>query len=78
MVTLLFLGPARSVAGVGSLEIPATTVDQAIGFAISQYGSEMEAMVKSSRIWLNGDEASPHDVVTESDELAIVPPSSGG
>ena len=42
------------------------------------FGPAMAEVVAASRIWRNGDPAEPSDAVADGDELAVVPPVSGG
>ena len=41
-------------------------------------GPEFVAAVETARVWRNGEEASPGDAVGPGDEVAILPPVSGG
>lgn len=75
---LLLLGPAREAAGIRHDEIEGETVAAVLERAVTRYGSQFEAVLAVSKIWLNGDDADPSDVVGPYDEIAVVPPVSGG
>jgi molybdopterin synthase sulfur carrier subunit len=74
---------ARVAAGRGddgfvTAEVP--TIGSLLDRACARYGDEFAAVLATSRVWLNGDEpeagrASP---LADGDEVAILPPVSGG
>jgi len=68
----------REIAGTGRLEVPAATVGEAIEAVNEKFGPDFERGVRTSRIWVNGEEADLADAVTERDEVVILPPVSGG
>ncbi len=68
----------REMAGTGRLEIDAATVADALAELERRFGTEFAAGVAHSRIWVNGDEADPATPLHEADELAVIPPVSGG
>ena len=68
----------REIAGTSRVEIPATTVGEAMEQASEKFGPDFERGLQTSRVWVNGEEASPDDHLTESDELVVLPPVSGG
>jgi molybdopterin converting factor small subunit len=35
-------------------------------------------VLETCRVWVNGDEATPDQTVGDSDEVAVLPPVSGG
>jgi molybdopterin converting factor small subunit len=46
--------------------------------ARQRYGSAFEAVLTTCRIWVNGEPAGPTDRIGATDELAVLPPVSGG
>ena len=42
------------------------------------HGQLFADVLGSSKVWVNGEPASPEDAVTSSDEVAVLPPVSGG
>jgi molybdopterin converting factor small subunit len=78
MASLRLFGPARQAAGVGQIDVSGNTVQQVLASAECLFGEEFAAVVTISRIWLNGESAIAESPVTESDEVAVIPPVSGG
>jgi molybdopterin converting factor small subunit len=46
--------------------------------ASARYGREFEAVLGSCRVWVNGDTADEATAVGDDDEVAVLPPVSGG
>lgn len=58
--------------------VPGSTVGAVLDEAVRRYGSAFAAVLSSSRVWCNGEPADRGDAVVESDEVAVLPPVSGG
>lgn len=69
---------AREVAGTASDTISAPTVDDVIAVAIDRYGPAFAALLPTCRIWLNGESVVGSTLVSDEDEVAVLPPVSGG
>ncbi|MCP3937986.1 MAG: MoaD/ThiS family protein [Actinomycetia bacterium] len=78
MAKLRLFAQAREAAGTSSAEFGGSTVGQVIEAAVSEYGGEFERVVQHSRVWCNGDPAENDTAVTDTDEVAVLPPVSGG
>jgi molybdopterin converting factor small subunit len=78
MATLRLFAAAREAAGTGRDTVAAVTVGGVLDEAIARYGERFAAVVAGSRVWLNGEPAEPSLPVNEADEVAILPPVSGG
>ena len=46
--------------------------------SIERYGAAFAAVLPTCRVWVNGEPAEPDAVVGETDEVAVLPPVSGG
>jgi molybdopterin synthase sulfur carrier subunit len=75
---LLLLGPAREAAGVRQDEIDGVTVGEVLEKAVARYGSDFARVLAVSQVWVNGDVADAADAVEPYDEVAVLPPVSGG
>jgi len=78
MAHVKLFASARQAAGTSSEEIAGRTVDEVLQKAAERFGAEFVAVMKTCRVWLNGEEAVGTTAVGEADEVAILPPVSGG
>ena len=76
-VVRLFAG-AREAAGTGRDEVPGATVADVLRAARARYGSSFEDVLEHCQVWRNGEPCDPADAVAETDEVAVLPPVSGG
>jgi sulfur-carrier protein len=53
-------------------------VRDALDTAVERYGPEFARVLATCRVWVNGDSASLDDEVGVDDEIAVLPPVSGG
>lgn len=75
---LRLFAQAREAAGSGRVELDGTSVGAVLDAARSRFGEEFAAVLAGSRIWLNGEPATGEEPVGPGDEVAILPPVSGG
>ena len=78
MAKLRLFANLREIAGIARMEVDAPTVGGVIDVANEQFGADFKRGVATSRVWVNGEEASLSDEVGESDEVVLLPPVSGG
>lgn len=78
MATLRLFAGLRDVAGVSSVQLPGRTVGEVIAAAEERFGPDFSAGIERARVWRNGEEATMDDPVTADDEVAVIPPVSGG
>jgi molybdopterin converting factor small subunit len=69
---------AREAAGRGSDELAGATVGEVLQSARLRYGEAFARVLDSSAVWLNGEAAQLSDAVADVDEVAVLPPVSGG
>lgn len=69
---------AREAAGTGRDELPGATVGEVLEHARARYGARFEAVLGTCRVWVNGETAGDDTSVGAHDEVAILPPVSGG
>ena len=55
-----------------------STVGEVLDLAVARYGAAFAAVLGTCRVWVNGDAADRSVVVAPSDEVAVLPPVSGG
>jgi molybdopterin synthase sulfur carrier subunit len=78
MVTLRLFASIREVAGTGTAEFEARTVGDLIDQASAKFGESFVALLPSCRVWVNGEPAERSETVESGDEVALLPPVSGG
>ena len=78
MATLLLFGPARSAAGQREVTIDAGSLEELRHAACTRFGPEFEAVLATSAVWVNGEQVSGDAAIGARDEIAVVPPVSGG
>lgn len=77
-VRVRFFGPAHDAAGRSTDVVDGTTVAEVLDAAILRYGPGFATLLGSCRIWVNGEQADGHRPVGAGDEVAVLPPVSGG
>lgn len=78
MARLRLFANLRELAGSSVVEIQADTVGAALDQAVERYGQEFKRSLGHARVWLNGEPAETGDPVSDIDEIALLPPVSGG
>ncbi len=78
MARVRLFAAARDAAGTGRDELPGDTVGEVLACARERYGATFDAVLGTCRIWVNGEPAETLDTIGEADELAVLPPVSGG
>lgn len=78
MARVRLFAAARDAAGTGRDELPGDTVGEVLACAQERYGTTFAAVLGTCRIWVNGEPAEAPDTIGEADELAVLPPVSGG
>ena len=78
MAVLRLFAQAREAAGTSAVELEGSSVGDVVQAATTRFGADFEQVVAGSKLWLNG-EPTEHDVaVGTHDEVAVLPPISGG
>lgn len=78
MAVVRLFASARVAAGTGRDEVPGDTVGDVLAETVRRYGAGFGDVLAGCRVWVNGQEADPGDPIGDGDELAILPPVSGG
>jgi sulfur-carrier protein len=78
MAVLRLFAQAREAAGSSRDTVDGSTVDQILAAACDRYGDVFAALLPRCKVWLNGEPAAGTDPVDDEDEVAILPPVSGG
>jgi molybdopterin converting factor small subunit len=78
MAVLRLFASAREAAGRTSDEIAAATVGDVVDEACRRYGERFASVLRTSRVWVNGQPADRATAVVATDVVAVLPPVSGG
>lgn len=78
MPTVRLFAQAREAAGTGTDVVAGRTVGEVLDAARERYGPGFDAVLATCRVWCNGEPATHADPVSEDDEVAVLPPVSGG
>jgi molybdopterin converting factor small subunit len=76
--TLRLFAAAREAAGTGRADVAGATVGAVLDRALETYGAAFGAVLAASRIWCNGEPAQRDTPLSDGDEVAVLPPVSGG
>jgi len=69
---------AREAAGTNRDDVPGATVGDVLAAARHRYGPAFAEVLATCKVWVNGDPAAETTAVGSSDEIAVLPPVSGG
>ena len=78
MATLRLFAAAREAAGTGRDDVDGATVGDVLDAAPRRFGVPFVEVLGTSRVWLNGEPATREQSVRQGDEVAVLPPVSGG
>ena len=77
-VTLRLFAGAREIAGNGTITFEASTVQDLLVQAQDDLREEFTQILSISRVWLNGEPVEGDSTISSGDEVAVLPPVSGG
>lgn len=78
MAILRLFASAREAAGTGRDVVPGRTVGEVLDGATARYGPAFAVVLEQCRVWRNGEPTGAAVEVTDADEVAVLPPVSGG
>lgn len=78
MATVRLFANLREIAGTSRVDVEGDTVAEVVAVLVTRYGREFERRLETARVWKNGNEGAAEDPVEAGDELALIPPVSGG
>lgn len=78
MATLRLFASAREAAGTARDIVPGATVGEVLDAAEARYGRVFAEVLAGCRVWCNGEPITRDAEVGEGDEIAVLPPVSGG
>jgi len=78
MPTIRLFAGVREAAGTDQDTLEGDTVRAVLDAAVARYGDGFAALLGSCKVWVNGEPAEDGDAVSADDEVAVLPPVSGG
>ena len=78
IVTLRLFAGAREAAGAGAVEYEADNLAGLLSQAKVDFGEQFSEILDISRIWINGVPGEGDFAISNGDEVAVLPPVSGG
>ena len=78
MATLRLFASARIAAGVSRVTIEAATVGELLTTAQTMFGKEFTVVLANSKVWCTGEPTHESWPISVNDEVAVLPPVSGG
>jgi molybdopterin converting factor subunit 1 len=79
-VTVLFFAGAREATGRARTQVrpDGRTVEELLDELVSTFGAELNAVLQTCAVWVNGSPATGSTLLAPGDEMAVLPPVSGG
>lgn len=78
MATIRLFAGAREAAGTDRDQFDGSTVGAVLDAAVERFGPEFSRVLGSCKVWVNGEPAERSYAVDAGDEVAVLPPVSGG
>lgn len=78
MARLRLFAQAREAAGTASAEVEGSTVGDVLDAATARWGDEFRDVLVRCAVWVNGEPVDRNAAVGTDDEVAVLPPVSGG
>lgn len=78
MARLRLFAQAREVAGTRDWSCEASTVGEVLDAACAAFGPDFARVLPHCRVWVDGEPADHDTAVTATNEVAVLPPVSGG
>jgi MoaD family protein len=68
----------RELAGASQVDAEGSTVGEVVDALSARYGHRFEAIAGTGSVVVDGERARPDTALTGSEEVALLPPVSGG
>ncbi len=78
MIRVRLFAALRELAGAAEVDAPGRNVDDLAAALSERYGERFASIVAVSSFVVNGERADRGTPIAEGDEVAILPPVSGG
>jgi MoaD family protein len=78
VITVRLFAALRELAGASSLDVEATDVGSVLDQLSSRLGPEFDRIMEAGSVVVNGERSDRSRIVAAGDEVALLPPVSGG
>lgn len=78
IVKVRLFAALRELAGASEVEVEGETVDEVVAALSARYGERFEKVARVGSVVVDGERASPDSALSGSEEIALLPPVSGG
>jgi molybdopterin synthase sulfur carrier subunit len=78
IVKVRLFAALREVAGASEVEVEGETVGEVVAALSARYGERFEKVARVGSVVVDGERASPDSALSGSEEVALLPPVSGG
>ena len=78
MATVRLFASLRELAGAPSVDLPGDTVEDLLQAAARRYGETFDRIARAGSVILDGERASGAEPIAGREEIAFLPPVSGG
>ena len=68
----------RDLAGASAVEAEGATVAEVVDALSARYGERFERVARAGSVIVDGERATPATVLSGTEEVALLPPVSGG
>jgi molybdopterin synthase sulfur carrier subunit len=78
IVKVRLFAALRELAGASEVEVEGATVGEVVAALSARYGERFEKVARVGSVVVDGERASPDSALSGSEEVALLPPVSGG
>lgn len=78
MVKVRLFAALRELAGASEVEVEGATVGEVVAALSARYGERFDKVARVGSVVVDGERASPDSALSGSEEIALLPPVSGG
>jgi molybdopterin synthase sulfur carrier subunit len=78
IVKVRLFAALRELAGASEVEVEGDTVGEVVAALSARYGERFEKVARVGSVVVDGERASPDSALSGSEEIALLPPVSGG
>jgi MoaD family protein len=78
LVRVRLFAALRELAGAGRVEAEGATVAEVVDALSARYGERFERVARAGSVVVDGERAGPSTPLSSGQEIALLPPVSGG